>query len=96
MPYNLEGTAYLILFGSFSRLRLETTYNGPATALPRTTCTYNASFGAPVLMELNVSVLPQFLHVRTENHLAQLDEIAVLLIVDNRSRPSSLRVRTHG
>ena len=32
-------------------------------------------------MEPMVSVFPQFLHVRTENHLAQLDEIAVLVIV---------------
>jgi len=32
-------------------------------------------------------VLPQFFHVRADEHLAQLDEIAVLLIVDFNHAP---------
>ena len=39
-------------------------------------------FGAPVLIEHIVSVLSELLHVRADKHLAQLDEIAVLLVVD--------------
>ncbi len=34
-----------------------------------------------VLVELASGVLPEFLHVRTDEHLAELDEIAVFLIV---------------
>lgn len=32
-------------------------------------------------------MLPQFLHVRADEHLAQLDEVAVLLIVDFNHAP---------
>lgn len=38
--------------------------------------------GTPVLVELVVSVLPELLHVRPDQHLAQLDKVAMVLIVD--------------
>ena len=43
---------------------------------------------SPVLVENIVGVLPELLHVRTDEHLAELDEVAVLLIVhlDNTPR----------
>jgi hypothetical protein len=40
-------------------------------------------------------VLPQFLHVRADEHLAQLDEIAVLLVVDFNHTPR-VRATTDG
>lgn len=36
---------------------------------------------SPVLIEHIVSVLPQLLHVRADEHLAQLDEITMILII---------------
>ena len=89
MPIAWERTTYLILFGLSSVLRLEAAYNVPVRPLPKTTHTPpgRPAFGAPVLIEHIGSVLPQIFYVRTDRHLAQLDEIAVLLIVDFRSRP---------
>lgn len=44
-----------------------------------------------VLVQHVVSVLPQFLHVRPDQHLPELDKVAVLLVVDLDDTP---RVRT--
>ena len=38
------------------------------------------------------NVVPQVFHVRTYRHVAQLEEIAVLLIVDFRSRPTCIHL----
>lgn len=43
--------------------------------------------GAVVLVEEIVGVLLQLLHVRANEHLAQLDEVAVLLVVDLNDTP---------
>lgn len=44
-----------------------------------------------VLVQHVVGVLPQFLHVRPDQHLPELDKVAVLLVVDLDDTP---RIRT--
>jgi len=42
---------------------------------------------SPVLIENVIGVLPKLLHVGADEHLAELDEVAVLLIVDLNNTP---------
>ena len=74
-----------VILGIKARNRLQC-----ARPLPKTTCTMprETSFRS---VEHIGSVLPQTFHVRTDRYLVQLDEIAVLLIVDLRSRPRDTR-----
>ena len=40
-----------------------------------------------VLVQLIVGVFPEFLHVRPHEHLAELDKVAVILVVDLNYTP---------
>ena len=44
-------------------------------------------FAAPVFVENEVGVLAQLLHVRANKHLAKLDEVAVVLVVNLNNTP---------
>ena len=42
---------------------------------------------SPILVKDIISVLPELLHVGTDEHLAELDKVAVLLVVDLNNTP---------